>query len=131
MFTDKKHSCRILLYGSFLLPLLLFSGCSPALWDAEKVLENKWKKEVSDGVIKIRSFKETSTQYDDKFSEKLFVVGYEAEIEYLKDVDISPKGNELWRKNRKKGEIVKEEGVMFFRKTDKGWVYHGTKVFRF
>lgn len=124
----KMLSC-LFLYSLSLLSFSVFWGCSPITFDAKKVFENRWEKKVADSVIKIRRFKEVFTQYDNIFSEKVYIVGYEAEIEYLEDVNIDHEGERL--KTYKKGEVVKEEGVIMFRKTDKGWIHYGTKIINF
>ncbi|MBL4734330.1 MAG: hypothetical protein JKY18_03145 [Flavobacteriales bacterium] len=111
---------RTIALGIILFGMLVFSSCSslPSEGDAQLVFENRWRKKIDEGVLRINSFEKVNGQESEVSGVQIYEIEYQAEIEYLKDnkPDFLKKAV-----GTNKGNIKNPTGKIRFEKTEKGW----------
>jgi len=110
---------------TFLILLLMFiPSCSlnkffgdglPTEADARAAYDRQTKNGVDTGTFKVNSFRKTNGQM---INDKMYVLYWEAEIEYAQDIEITFM---FQTQKFKAGEKIKVPGQYRYMKTDNGW----------
>ena len=99
----------------------LLAACSnlPSEVEARKAFENDLNG-LSPGLFRVVSFKRTDAQSGKIFAINSYVIGFEAQVEYLRDHadHLSDPSNP---QTFKKGQVQKVTGSVRFEETGKGW----------